>query len=100
MDKTVVKLVHAGDAHQLDRSLQGLDKDEKSKLLNTIYTHGDSIAHFAAREHQLEILKILARHECPFEISNENGNVHLMQDVKVPSRRTYVIFLAYFMPYR
>jgi hypothetical protein len=75
MDKTVVKLVHAGDANQLDRSLQGLDKDEKSKLLNTIYTHGDSIAHFAAREHQLEILKVLARHECPLEISNENGNV-------------------------
>jgi hypothetical protein len=76
MDKKVVKLVHAGDANQLDKTLQEIGKDEKSQLLHTIYTHGDSIAHFAAREHQLEILKVLARHECPLEISNENGTIY------------------------
>ncbi|KAI8583561.1 hypothetical protein K450DRAFT_221731 [Umbelopsis ramanniana AG] len=81
MDKKVVKLVHAGDADQLDKTLQVIDKDEKSRLLSTIYTHGDSIAHFAAREHQLEILKVLARHQCPFEISNENGRQPLHEAI-------------------
>ncbi|CAO3692051.1 unnamed protein product [Umbelopsis ramanniana] len=81
MDKTVVKLVHAGDANQLDRSLQGLGKDEKSKLLNTIYTHGDSIAHFAAREHQLEILKVLARHECPLKSRMKTVDDHFTKQL-------------------
>jgi hypothetical protein len=80
MDKKVLKLVHAGDADQLDRCLQDLAKDEKSKILSTIYTHGDSIAHFAAREHKLDILKVLARHACPFEIANDNGMIYLMME--------------------
>lgn len=73
MDKKVLKLLHGGDAAQLDQYLSNLSNDEKKELLKTTYTHGDSIAHFAAREQKLDVLKILARHNCPFEIPNDNG---------------------------
>ncbi|KAJ2960097.1 hypothetical protein NQZ79_g4489 [Umbelopsis isabellina] len=75
MDKKALKLLHTGNAVAFDHYLSELSKKEKDELLNTIFVHGDSIAHFAAREHKLEILQVLAQHHCNFEISNDNGNV-------------------------
>lgn len=81
MDKKALKLLHTGNATALDQYLTDLSREEKYELLNTILVHGDSIAHFAAREHKLEILKVLAQHHCNFEISNDNGM--LLQDLSL-----------------
>ncbi|KAG2174272.1 hypothetical protein INT43_004295 [Umbelopsis isabellina] len=75
MDKKALKLLHTGNAAAFDNYLRELSREEKDELLSAIFVHGDSIAHFAAREHKLEILKVLAKHQCSFEISNDNGQL-------------------------
>jgi ankyrin repeat protein len=67
---TLLKSLH--DPKRLEKEL--LNRSDTSQFINVKDEHGDSLLHFAARSHSLEILRILVEHGANPESVNEHGN--------------------------
>ena len=49
------------------------EKHQLSKVINKADKHGDALAHFAARSHSLDALRILKEYRADFTAVNEHG---------------------------